>query len=49
MDGHMLVYLLSTLFFILIGVLVNYPRKNKKGTGDDSRLINQNLETGDPD
>jgi hypothetical protein len=40
MDKVTLIYLLVTLFFILLGVLLNYPRKNKTGTGNDPGSTN---------
>jgi hypothetical protein len=36
MDRFMIVCLSSTVLFILIGILFNYPRKNKTGIPDDS-------------
>jgi hypothetical protein len=40
MDKVALIYLLVTLLFILLGVVLNYPGKNKTGTPDNSGSIN---------
>jgi hypothetical protein len=46
MDKVAFVSLLFTLLFILLGVFLNYPRKGKKETQDDSGFVNQSSKQG---
>jgi hypothetical protein len=42
MDKMTLIYFAAVILFILLGVLLNYPGKNKRGLTDDSGFVNKN-------